>query len=65
MSGVDEPNAVPKVEHFEDEDSFDSEQDQEQEPDGQNHAQEVAQVQKRKGGRKPVRLFPSKMIYPC
>lgn len=51
MSSVDEPAPAPKIEHFEDEDSFDSEQ----EPDGQNHAQEVAQVQKRKGGRKPVR----------
>ena len=52
MSSVDEPNAVPKVEQFEDEDSFDSDQ----EPDGHNHAPEAAQVQKRKGGRKPVRL---------
>ena len=50
MSSVDEAAAVPKVEPYDDDDFSDSDQ----EPDGQGHAQEVTQVQKRKGGRKPV-----------
>ena len=53
MSSVDGASAVPKVEPY-DEDEF---SDSDQEPDGQNLAQEVAQVQKRKGGRKPVGRF--------
>ena len=50
MSNIGDSNAVPKTEPYE-EDEF---SDSDQEPDGQNNAQEPAQVQKRKGGRKPV-----------
>ena len=62
MSSVDDVPPVPKVEPF-DEDDF---SDDSQEPDGLNHAQEIAQVQKRKGGRKPVSvirliLYPGKL----
>ena len=50
MSKVDEPTTVPKAEHS-DEASF---SDSSPDPDEQNSIQENAQVQKRKGGRKPV-----------
>ncbi|KAL9631837.1 MAG: hypothetical protein Q9164_005675 [Protoblastenia rupestris] len=50
MSSVDDVPPVPKIEPFEEEDFSDDSQ----EPDGQNNTQEVAQVQKRKGGRKPI-----------
>ncbi|KAI4158942.1 MAG: hypothetical protein LQ342_006975 [Letrouitia transgressa] len=51
MSNLEEPPAIPKTEHSE-EDSF---SDSSPELDGQDYTQEAAQVQKRKGGRKPVR----------
>jgi len=51
MSSVDDPPQIPKVETFEEEDFSDDSNAE----DDQNTAQEPAQVQKRKGGRKPVR----------
>ena len=51
MSDVDGGSAVPKVEPYE-EDEF---SDSDQEPEDPSNTQEPAQVQKRKGGRKPVR----------
>ena len=50
MSSLDDIPPVPKVEHSEEEE-FDESSN---EADDQNLAQEPAQVQKRKGGRKPV-----------
>ncbi|KAG8534049.1 uncharacterized protein KY384_000892 [Bacidia gigantensis] len=50
MSTIEETITAPKPEPYEEEDFSDSDQ----EPDGQNHNQEPAQVQKRKGGRKPI-----------
>ena len=51
MSTIDEaPAAVPKIEHFEEESFSESSPD----PEEQSLTQEPAQVQKRKGGRKPV-----------
>ena len=52
MSNIDEIPPVPKIEPFEEESFSESSP----EPDEQNTTQEVAQVQKRKGGRKPVRF---------
>ncbi|KAL9614692.1 MAG: hypothetical protein Q9167_000821 [Letrouitia subvulpina] len=51
MSNLEEPPAIPKTEHSEEESFSDSSP----ELDGQDYTQETAQVQKRKGGRKPVR----------
>lgn len=51
MSNVEEVAAAPKTEHSE-EGSF---SDTSPEVDEQNFVPENAQVQKRKGGRKPVR----------
>ena len=51
MSTVDDvAPAVPKIEHFEEESFSESSP----EPEEQSLTQEPAQVQKRKGGRKPV-----------
>ena len=50
MSAADELPTVPKTEHS-DEGSY---LDTSPEPDEQSLIQESAQVQKRKGGRKPV-----------
>ena len=50
MSSVDGGSAVPKVEPFE-EDEF---SDSDQAPEDHTNPQEPAQIQKRKGGRKPV-----------
>ena len=50
MSSLDDIPPVPKIEHSEEEDFDDSS------PEAEDHhlTPEVAQVQKRKGGRKPV-----------
>ncbi len=50
MSTVEDVPAVPKIEHFEEESFSESSPD----PEEQSLTQEPAQVQKRKGGRKPV-----------
>ena len=52
MSGLEDMPPVPKVEHSEDEE-FDESSN---EADDTGLAQEPAQVQKRKGGRKPVSI---------
>ena len=52
MSSLDDQLPVPKVEHSEEEEFDESAS----EPDDQNNTQEPAQVQKRKGGRKPVSI---------
>lgn len=51
MSIVEEAAPIPKTEHSE----LESFSESSPEPDDPNFIQEVAQVQKRKGGRKPVR----------
>jgi len=51
MSSIEEAPTAPKAEHS-DEESF---SESSPEIDEQNFVQEVTQVQKRKGGRKPVR----------
>ena len=50
MSTIEDVPPVPKVEHFEEESFSESSPD----PEEQSLTQEPAQVQKRKGGRKPV-----------
>ena len=50
MSAVDDITPVPKIENFEEESFSESSP----EPEEQSLTQEPAQVQKRKGGRKPV-----------
>ena len=50
MSTIDDVPPIPKIEHFEEE-SF---SETSPEPEEQSLTQEPAQVQKRKGGRKPV-----------
>ena len=50
MSAIDDAPAVPKIEHFEEESFSESSPD----PEEQSLTQEATQVQKRKGGRKPV-----------
>ena len=50
MSTIDDVPPIPKIEHFEDESFSESSP----EPEEQSLTQEPAQVQKRKGGRKPV-----------
>ena len=53
MSSLDDIPPVPKVEQSDDEEFEDSS------PEAEDHnlTQEVTQVQKRKGGRKPVSLL--------
>ena len=55
MSNVEEPDAVPKAEPSD----LESFSESSPEPDDPQFIQEVAQVQKRKGGRKPVSLRPT------
>lgn len=50
MSTIEDVPAAPKIEHFEEESFSESSPD----PEEQSLTQEPAQVQKRKGGRKPV-----------
>ena len=50
MSNEEEPIAIPKAEHSD----LESFSESSPEPDDPHFIQEVAQVQKRKGGRKPV-----------
>lgn len=50
MSNIEDVPTVPKIEHFEEESFSESSPD----PEEQSLTQEPAQVQKRKGGRKPV-----------
>ena len=50
MSAIEDVTPVPKIEHFEEESFSESSP----EPEEQSLTQEPAQVQKRKGGRKPV-----------
>ena len=50
MSTIEDVPPVPKVEHFEEESFSESSPD----PEEQSLTQEPTQVQKRKGGRKPV-----------
>ena len=54
MSNLEDILPVPKVEHSEEED-FDESSNEADDP---NLAQEPIQVQKRKGGRKPVSIGP-------
>ena len=51
MSNLDDIPPVPKIEPFEEESFSESSP----EPEEQSLTQEPAQIQKRKGGRKPVR----------
>lgn len=50
MSTIEDVPAAPKIEHFEEESFSESSPD----PEEQSLTQEPAQVQKRKGGRKPI-----------
>ena len=52
MSGLEDIPPVPKIEHSEEEE-FDESSNEADDP---SLAQEPAQVQKRKGGRKPVSI---------
>ncbi|KAL2053581.1 hypothetical protein ABVK25_006234 [Lepraria finkii] len=54
MSNISDVPPVPKLEPFEEESFSESSP----EPEEQSLTQEPAQVQKRKGGRKPVRISP-------
>lgn len=54
MSGLEAMPPVPKVEHSEEEE-FDESSNEADDP---SLTQEPAQVQKRKGGRKPVSIGP-------
>ena len=54
MSNIEDVPPVPKIEPFEEESFSESSP----EPEEQSLTQEPAQVQKRKGGRKPVQDYP-------
>ena len=58
MSTIEDVTPVPKIEHFEEESFSESSP----EPEEQSLTQEPAQVQKRKGGRKPV--WPIRLFLP-
>lgn len=60
MSNIEDVPPVPKIEPFEEESFSESSP----EPEEQSLTQEPAQVQKRKGGRKPVEDHPRLHLCP-